>query len=86
MFDPDSMAEAIAAKVVGKILPELQKNSLSPRLLSVAQAAVYLGRSRHAIELMVAAKKLPAVRQDRRVFLDIRDLDDWIETHKEGAA
>jgi excisionase family DNA binding protein len=52
------------------------------RLLSAAEAAVYLGRTKEAVEHMVAAGKIPRVRADRRVFLDVRDLDKWIEENK----
>jgi hypothetical protein len=31
---------------------------------------------------MIAAGKLPTVKSDRRVFLDIKDLDQWIDQAK----
>jgi hypothetical protein len=31
---------------------------------------------------MLAAGKLPSVKSDRRVFLDIKDLDLWIDRNK----
>lgn len=31
---------------------------------------------------MIAGGKLPVVRADRRVFLDVRDLDRWIDANK----
>jgi hypothetical protein len=31
---------------------------------------------------MIACGKLPTVRSDRRVFLDRKDLDQWIEQSK----
>jgi hypothetical protein len=33
---------------------------------------------------MVSAGRLPIVRADRRVFLDVRNLDAWIEQNKEA--
>ena len=51
--------------------------------MSVEDAAVYLGRTRRAVESLVAAKAFPAVRADRRVQLDRVDLDDWIARSKE---
>jgi excisionase family DNA binding protein len=53
------------------------------RLLTVEQAAEYLGRSRLAVEHMIASGRLPVVRADRRVFLDVKDLDRWIESNKQ---
>jgi excisionase family DNA binding protein len=55
---------------------------VKPRLFSVEEAAVYLGRSKEAVEHMIGAGKLAVVRADRCVFLDVRDLDHWIEANK----
>ena len=55
---------------------------LCPRLLTVDQAAIYLGRTKEAVQHMVSVGKVPTVRTDRRVFLDRNDLDHWIETSK----
>jgi excisionase family DNA binding protein len=52
------------------------------RLFSVAEAAVYLGRTVCALRELVWAGKIPHVRFDRRIFLDVRDLDAFIERHK----
>jgi hypothetical protein len=32
---------------------------------------------------MLASGKLPTVRADRRVFVDVEDLDRWILDHKQ---
>ena len=53
-----------------------------PRLLTVEQAAAYIGRTKDAIQHMIASCKVPTVRSDRRVFIDIRDLDSWIDENK----
>lgn len=52
------------------------------RLLSVKDAAVYLGRSVPAIRELIWSGSLPYIRVDRRVHLDLFDLDKWIEQHK----
>jgi hypothetical protein len=52
------------------------------RLLSVGDAAHYLGRTECAIRNLIWAAKVPYVRIDRRIFLDIQDLDEFIEQHK----
>ena len=63
--------------------PEKQpKEPLRKRLLTVKEASIYLGRSIPAIRELIWAGKLPIVRPDRRVFLDINDIDKWIEQHK----
>ena len=55
---------------------------MAKRLLTVEEAAAYLGRTKEAVQHLIAAAKLPVVKSDRRVFLDIRDLDIWIEQNK----
>lgn len=52
------------------------------RLFSVAEASVYLGRTVCALRELVWAGKIPYVRSDRRIFLDVKDLDAFIEQHK----
>ena len=61
------------------------RGAVRPRLLTVEQAAVYMGRSKAAVQHMVAGKRLPVVRDRHRVFLDIRELDRWIESNTERA-
>lgn len=52
------------------------------RLFSIPEAAAYLGRTACAMREMIWAGKLPHVRFDRRIFLDVKDLDSYIERHK----
>ena len=54
----------------------------SKRLLTVAEAAIYLGRTDNAIREMIRSGKLKAVKTDGHVMLDIRDLDAFIEAGK----
>lgn len=51
------------------------------RLLSVQEAAEYLGLSKREVYNMITTE-LPAVTHGRRKMLDIRDLDEWIERNK----
>jgi excisionase family DNA binding protein len=52
------------------------------RLYSVQDASVYLGRSVCAIREMIWAGKLPYVKDGRRTFLDIQDMNEWIDCNK----
>src|SRR5215813_12822651 len=83
----DALIERVAEKVTARLQNEDQAGSVNgevhPRLLTVEQAAVYIGRTRDAIQHMIASCKLPTVRSDRRVFIDMRDLDAWIEENKQ---
>jgi excisionase family DNA binding protein len=77
--------EQFAGLVAIRLASELQKNhgsTVGQRLLTIDQAAVYIGRTKEAVQYLVAAGKLPVVRSDRRVFLDLHDLERWIEDHK----
>ena len=58
------------------------KDHLQKRLFSIPEAAEYLGRTECAMREMLWAGKLPSVRFDRRIFLDVRDLDEFIEKSK----
>ena len=56
---------------------EIQK-----RLFTVKEAAVYLGRSVYGVRDLIWAGKLPCVRCDRRMHLDICDLEKFVEENK----
>lgn len=85
-FSLDAVIDALAAAVAEKIRAQGGDSGaepIRPRLLSVEQAALYLGRTKPAIQHMIADGSLRPVRSDRRVFLDKQDLDKWIEQNKE---
>jgi excisionase family DNA binding protein len=52
------------------------------RLYSIKEAAVYLGRSVWAVRELVYSGKIPIVRDGKRVFIDLKDLDKYIERHR----
>ncbi len=79
------LARALATEVVGMLKAELgdmARHDVVPVLLTVKQAAVYLGRSEQSVQHLIFQKDLPVVRMGRRVHLDRRDLDAWIEKNK----
>jgi excisionase family DNA binding protein len=78
----DFLAERIAARLQAG---NHGGGGVTPRLLTVEQAAIYLGRTESAIRHMTASGELPVVRADRRVFLDRTDLDQWIANAKREA-
>jgi excisionase family DNA binding protein len=87
-FNFDSIIQAFAKRMAAQVRAELADDSssvLRPRLLTVAQAATYMGRTEEAMQHMVANGKIPTVRVDRRVFIDVRDLERLIENSKTGA-
>jgi excisionase family DNA binding protein len=83
-FNFDVLLDALAKRVAVEVRAELERDGpLRPRLLSVEQAAAYIGRTKDAVNHMIAASKLPTVKSDRRRFVDVMDLDRWIEDHKQ---
>jgi len=84
----DGFAELVASKLNQRINGSslapggASKSAVPLRLLTVRQASDYIGRSTDAIYRLIANGTLPAVRSDRRIHLDVRDLDRWIEDNK----
>jgi len=52
---------------------------LNKRLYSIPEAGQYLGRTVWSIREMIYAGKIPYIRDGRRMLLDIKDMDSWIE-------
>jgi excisionase family DNA binding protein len=73
----DALADAIAERVFARL-----NRSQGSRLLSVNEAAAYIGRTPKAIRHMIANSVIPAVREDSRVHLDRADLDRWVDMRK----
>ncbi|MBV9761910.1 MAG: helix-turn-helix domain-containing protein [Acidobacteriaceae bacterium] len=74
-----AVAEEVASMLKGQLARSVE---IQPVLLTVKQAAVYLGRSEQAVQHLIFQRELPVVRVGRRVHLDRRDLDKWIEKNK----
>ena len=81
--DFNAILDIIAERIADKVLRHSETtNPLRPRLLTVAQAAVYLGRTETSIRHMASRGVLPTVRGDERIQFDIQDLDRWIDQNK----
>jgi excisionase family DNA binding protein len=77
------LAKAVAAELAAILKEQVARPYvIEPALLTVKQAAVYLGRSEQSVQHLIFQKDLPVVRVGRRVHLDRRDLDAWIEKNK----
>ena len=59
-------------------------NPLHKRLYTLKEAAEYLGRSEWSMRELIWARKIPVVREDggRKIYLDVSDLDRFIEQNK----
>ncbi len=69
----DALADAIADRILARLHQTEQS-----RLLTVDEAAAYLGRTPKALRHMIANGNIPAVREGSRVHLDRADLDRWV--------
>ena len=78
----DALAERVAAKVRADLAQAGNGGTIRPRLLTVEQAASYMGRTLDAMQHLTATGKIRTVRIDRRVFIDINDLDRLIQESK----
>ncbi len=62
-----------------------RKNPKGPmkRLYNIKEAAYYLGRTVDALREMVWAGKLPYFRDGKRMLIDLKDMDEFIERNKQ---
>jgi excisionase family DNA binding protein len=83
MFD-ERFVTALAAEIAARINPQIQRRNGRPeaRLLTVKEAAAYIGRTEQALQHLIHKREIIVVRQGRRVHLDRSDLDRWIEANK----
>jgi len=85
--DMNAIIDAVAARLLGRMREDgavFAPSGIRPRLMTVEQAAAYIGRTKEAVQLVISSGKLPTVRTDRRVFVDVEDLDRWIREHKQA--
>jgi len=86
LFHIDGFIRALVKETVSETVAALARESAAAsvkrRLFTVEEAAAYMGRSEEAMQHMIAGGKIPTVRVDRRVFVDVRDLDKLIDNHK----
>lgn len=52
------------------------------QLYSLAQAAVYLGRSVYSVRTLIWKGSLPVVADGRKQWIDIKDLKHFVEVNK----
>jgi excisionase family DNA binding protein len=85
MFD-EVFVTQLASQIAARLIPQIQngngKTKATSRLLTVKDAATYIGRTEQAVQHLIHKRELVVVRRGRRVHLDRGDLDRWIETNK----
>ncbi len=73
----DAVVDLIAERLAARL-----RLADGPRLLTVAEAAAYIGRTEKAVRHLIANHALPVVREGRALHLDRGDLDRWVELRK----
>jgi excisionase family DNA binding protein len=63
----------------------IRKDQLRPqkRLFSLQDSSIYLGRSINSVRQMLWDGKIPFIKDGKRVFIDVKDLETWIEQSKQ---
>jgi excisionase family DNA binding protein len=60
------------------------QNPMFKRLYTLKEAAMYLGRSDWGMRELIWSGKIPVVKPDggRKIFIDIMDLNNYVEVNK----
>jgi hypothetical protein len=72
--------EAIKKQVV--IKEQGISNPLRPRLLSMKDAAMYMGRTVWGMRELYWSKKIPMVQDGKKIYFDIEELNGYINRNK----
>jgi len=75
----------MASKInIGKGLKKAQRmsNPLNKRLYDMKEAAIYLGRPVFSVRTLIWNGALPVIKDGRKLYLDIVDMDIYIERNK----
>lgn len=57
-------------------------NPLPKRLYSLPEAGHYLGRTLWSMRELIWKGSIPIVREGKRIFVDIKDLEGYVAKHK----
>ena len=57
-------------------------NPYAQRLYALPDAAHYLGRTLWSMRELVWKGSIPIVREGKRIFVDVNDLNQYVEKHK----
>jgi hypothetical protein len=73
----------VDAKTVTYLENKIQRStSAVKRLYTLKEAARYLGRSEWGMRELIWSKKIPVVREVRKIYLDINDLEEYVNRNK----
>ena len=58
------------------------RNPLGKRLFTIKEAGKYLGRSTYSVRTLIWNGQLRIVKNGKKMWLDVMDMDAWIEKNK----
>ena len=76
----DDLAERIATKVAAILVERTEPVAVESALLTVPEAATYLGVSEAQVRRLVVAKAFPSMRFDRYIRVRRADLDAFLDS------
>ena len=83
MTNSDALSRFIEAACESAIKRVMNITDLPPRrLLTIKEVAVYLAICEREVYNMIADSELRGVRHGRRLMVDLRDAEHWIECNK----
>ncbi len=56
---------------------------LTKRLYDLKEASIYLGRPDFSVRGLIWKGALPIVKDGRKLYVDLYDLNEYVERHKE---
>jgi excisionase family DNA binding protein len=81
MFYDEKVIAEVATRIASQVIRQLRESNdgkISPRLMTVAQAAEFLGRTQSSVRHLIDRGEIPVVRHHRSVRLDQEALIRWI--------
>ncbi len=57
-------------------------NPVAKRLYTLKEASIYLGRPVFSVRTLIWNGALPVIRDGRKIYLDVCDMDSYIEKNK----
>jgi hypothetical protein len=72
----------IYRKTRRRLKGNLNHRQIQKRLYTVEEAAEYLGRTVYAVREIYYSGKVPVVKIDGRIFIDVQDLERLIQQSK----
>lgn len=58
-------------------------NPIAKRLFTLKEASLYLGRPVSGVRTLIWNGRLPYLQEGRKMFIDIRDMDAFIDRSKQ---